>query len=63
MALLGNDGRPLAGISRRRAQWQLLEEVDGAGQPTYTLRGALGDKGFLQAWVQRHRPADRTAHL
>ncbi|MBK8083327.1 MAG: hypothetical protein IPK28_05510 [Devosia sp.] len=32
------------------AQWQLLEEVDGAGQPTYTLRGALGDKGLLQVW-------------
>jgi hypothetical protein len=32
------------------AQWQFLEEVDGAGQPTYTLRGVLGDKGVLQVW-------------
>lgn len=32
------------------AQWQLIEEVDGAGQPTYTLRGALGERGFFQVW-------------
>ncbi len=34
------------------AQWQMLEEIDGSGQSTYTLRGALGDKVFFQVWCR-----------
>lgn len=34
------------------AQWQMLEEVDVSGQPTYTLRAALSDKVFFQVWCR-----------